>query len=507
MSWVESALIVCLCALGFLLWRLRDEIARRRSAEAAAGSARAAAVEGAAAAAQMHQLTTELENLRLEANDIRAHSARLEEREAAFAREREALVKLRGQVETTFGGLAQKALSDSQESFLKLAGETFAKHRNQTDGDLKAREEAMRALLQPIGETFDSFRTQVKTLEHNRLRDHSVLGEQIKKIGESLEATRAETGKLATALRAQPKTRGRWGEEQLRNILELAGMSAHCDFHAETSVRDGEDRMFRPDVTVRLPGGGTLIIDAKAPMQAYLEAVDAPDDATREAALNRHAKQVREHARLLSSKAYWDKFPNSPDFVAMFIPGENFFAAAAERDPDLFQKAVENRVIIVTPATLIALAKAAAFGWRQEEAAKRAQDVAQLGKQLYERLAAFGGHMENLGKALDRGVRSYNQAVGSLEAKVMPGARRFVDLQVFETRAEAVNLSAVETAPRMPAAGRDLHLPQEMGSAAPPPETENLSDDVSTMSDDGPLRANGTSTSRRNRRKAASTGA
>ncbi len=452
--------IAALCAVGlmYVSWRWRQEWRARRAAEAAREHARAEAAAGQVAAARAEDLTRDLDQARRELTEAQSQIGRLSEREAAFAREREAVGKLQAELEGKFAGLAQEALSKSHDAFLKLAGETLAKQQINAEGGLKAREEAMRALLKPIGETFDSFRSQVKALEETRLRDHSVLGEQIRKIGESLEATRAETGKLATALRAQPKTRGRWGEEQLRNILELAGMSAHCDFHTEVGVRDDEDRLQRPDVTVRLPGGGTLVIDAKAPMEAYLDAVDAADDAAREAALVRHAKQVREHARLLASKAYWSRFDDSPDFVAMFIPGENFFAAAAERDPDLFQKAVENRVIIVTPATLVALAKAAAFGWRQEEAAKRAQDVARLGKTLYERLAAFGGHMEGLGKALERGVKSYNQAVGSLEAKVMPGARRFAELQVFDSAATPPELTAVETAPRLPAPGRDLRL-------------------------------------------------
>ncbi len=453
-----ALMLLALPALGFALWRLREEMERRRAAEAKAEQAAADALGAKVAAARADDLARELSEARARVSEADAALAGAREREAAFAREREDLTRLRAEVETKFAALAQDALAKSNEAFLKLAGETLAKQQSTAEGGLKAREEAMRALLTPIHESFTAFKSQVKSLEETRLRDHSVLGEQIRKIGESLEATRTETGKLATALRAQPKTRGRWGEEQLRNILELAGMSAHCDFHTEVGVRDDEDRLHRPDVTVRLPGGAVLVIDAKAPMEAYLDAVDAPDDAAREAALVRHAKQVREHARALAKKSYWDKLENSPDFVAMFIPGENFYAAAAERDPDLFQKAVENRVIIVTPATLVALAKAAAFGWRQEEAAKRAQDVAQLGKTLYDRLATFGSHMAKLGKALESGVKSYNQAVGSLEAKVMPSARKFQELEVFETAAPAPELPQIELAARLPAPGRDLRL-------------------------------------------------
>ncbi len=453
-----ALMVLALPALAFAVWRLREEMARRRAAEAKGEHAAAEAFAAKLAAARAQDLAEELAAARARVSEVEAALAGAREREAAFARERDDLTRLRAEVETKFAALAQDALAKSNEAFLKLAGETLAKQQSTAEGGLKAREEAMRALLTPIQESFTSFATQVKALEQTRLRDHSVLGEQIRKIGESLEATRAETGKLATALRAQPKTRGRWGEEQLRNILELAGMSAHCDFHTERGVRDAEDRLHRPDVTVRLPGGAMLVIDAKAPMGAYLDAVDASDDGAREAALARHAKHVRDHAQKLASKAYWDKVEGSPDFVAMFIPGENFYAAAAERDPDLFQRAVESRVIIVTPATLVALAKAAAFGWRQEEAAKRAQDVAQLGKVLYDRLAAFGGHMASLGKTLEKSVKSYNQAVGSLEAKVMPGARKFLELEVFDANAAAPELEQLETAARLPAPGRDLRL-------------------------------------------------
>ncbi len=464
-----ALLLMCLVALGFCAWRLREEMQRRSGAEAALAAAQAEAQTLVGPAGRAEELTQELASVRERLSEAQAQAAQLSEREAAFVREREALTAMRTEVEARFNQLAQQALSQSQESFLKLAGETLAKQHAASQGDLKANEEKLRGLLKPVEETFAKFGGKVEELERSRLRDQSALGAQIRHIAEALEATRAETGKLATALRAQPKTRGRWGEEQLRNILELAGMSAHCDFHTERGVRGEDDRLLRPDATVRLPGGGVLVIDAKTPMQAYLDAVEAADDAEREAHLQRHAQQVRAHARQLASKKYWDRFEESPDFVAMFIPGENFFAAASERDPNLFQDAVRDRVIVVTPATLVALAKAAAFGWRQEEAARRAQDIAQLGKALYERLATFGEHMQKLGKTLDAGVRSYNAAVGSLESKVMPGARKFLDLNAFDTGKTAPELAPVDSAPRGPIAGRDLRLaaPADGGGEAP----------------------------------------
>lgn len=444
--------------LGWLGWRLRVEMGLRRGAQGQVVDLRGELARVSGAADEAERLRGEVEQARGMISQLEAQLARLGEREAAFQREREALAAMGAQVESKFSQMAQDALAKSNEAFLKLAGETLAKTHATTQGDLKANEEKLKALLKPVEETFQKFGGKVEELERSRLRDQSALGEQIRGIASALEANRAETGKLATALRSQPKTRGRWGEEQLRNILELAGMSAHCDFHTERAVRDEDDRQWRPDVTVRLPGGGVLVVDAKAPMQAYLEAVDAETEAEREALLAKHAQHVRHHAKQLGSKAYWDRFPESPDFVAMFIPGENFFAAAAERDPELFQFAVERRVIVVTPATMVALAKATAFGWRQESAARQAQDIAALGKTLYDRLAKFGEHMHRVGQALDKGVRSYNEAVGSLESSVMPGARKFVEMKAFETAKEVPQFKSVESGVRSPAAGRDLHV-------------------------------------------------
>lgn len=449
---------VSMVALGFAAWRLREESQMRRGAEQQVASLREDLARQDGHAEQGEQVRQERDAARARVSELEALAARQDEKEAAFVRERDALTAMRAEVESKFAQLAQDALSKSNEAFLKLAGETLAKNHATAQGDFKANEEKLRALLKPVEDTFQKFGGKVEELERSRLRDQSTLGQQIRHIADALEANRAETGKLALALRAQPKTRGRWGEEQLRNILELAGMSAHCDFHAERTVRDEDDRQWRPDVTLRLPGGGVLVIDAKAPMQAYLEAVDAETEAEREALLRKHAQHVRDHARRLASKAYWDRFPESPDFVAMFIPGENFFAAAAERDPNLFQDAVEKRVIVVTPATMVALAKAAAFGWRQEAAAAQAQEIAQLGKALYERLATFGGHMQSLGKTLDKSVQSYNAAIGSLEGKVMPGARKFLEMKAFETAKAAPELQPVESAARLPAGGRDLQI-------------------------------------------------
>jgi DNA recombination protein RmuC len=258
---------------------------------------------------------------------------------------------------------------------------------------------------------------------------------------------RAETAKLVNALRAAPKTRGRWGEHTLRNVLELSGLSEHCDFAAEPTFA-GNGSVSRPDVVIRLPGGRRIVVDAKTSLSAYLDAVEATDEAERDRLLILHARQLREHMKQLASKAYWDLLAPAPDFVLMFVPGDNFYAAALERDGALFEDAAAQRVIIVTPATLIALAKAVAFGWRQEKVAENAQRVHELGRELYRRLAKMTEHIERCGNALGRSVQVYNQLVGSLEHSVMPQARRFSELQVEGTASEIPRLEQIELTTR-----------------------------------------------------------
>ena len=266
---------------------------------------------------------------------------------------------------------------------------------------------------------------------------------------------RNETSKLVNALRAAPKTRGRWGEHTLRNVLELAGLSAFCDFAAEHSyAREGA--LVRPDVVIRLPGGRSIVVDAKASMTAYLDAVDAVEEAERERYLSLHAAQLRTQVKQLAGKAYWDGLIETPDFVVMFVPGDNFYAAAAERDPDLFEFAAAQRVLIVTPATLIALAKAVAYGWRQEKVAENAKRVHDLGRDLYKRLSTMGEHIAGLGKNLASSVRKYNDFIGSLEGSVMPQARRFNELEVEGTSIEIVALPPVELEPRALRPDRDI---------------------------------------------------
>ena len=323
------------------------------------------------------------------------------------------------------------------EQLLKRADETF-----------KGREEAaqlrLEAQLKPVAETLAKFQEQVVAVEKLRAEDTGGLKQQISQLLEASAATQAEARKLSSALRRGAGVQGRWGEQTLRNVLEAAGLAAHYDFTEQTST-DTEEGRRRPDVTVRLPGGAVFVIDAKCSLNAFLEAQDAVDDATREAAYARHAQSVRAHMQGLSAKAYWDQFnQGSPDFVAMFIPGDSFLAAALERAPDLMTEAMDKRVLVVTPTTLFALCKAVVYGWRVEEQAKNAQEIVKLGRELYKRLSVMGGHTASVGKALEAAVSRYNQMVGSLETQVLTQARRFQDLKVDHEAKEIPELPAVE---------------------------------------------------------------
>lgn len=323
------------------------------------------------------------------------------------------------------------------EQLLKRADETF-----------KGREEAaqlrLEAQLKPVAETLAKFQEQVVAVEKIRAEDAGGLKQQISQLMEASAATQAEARKLSSALRRGAGVQGRWGEQTLRNVLEAAGLAAHYDFTEQTSTDTDEGRR-RPDVTVRLPGGAVFVIDAKCSLNAFLEAQDAVDEPTRDAAYARHAQSVRAHMQGLSAKAYWEQFnQGSPDFVAMFIPGDSFLAAALERAPDLMTEAMDKRVLVVTPTTLFALCKAVVYGWRVEEQAKNAQEIVKLGRELYKRLSVMGGHTASVGKALEAAVSRYNQMVGSLETQVLTQARRFQDLKVDHEAKEIPELPAVE---------------------------------------------------------------
>ncbi len=322
-----------------------------------------------------------------------------------------------------------------------------------TDETFRAREQMaqqrLEAQLKPVAETLAKFEAQVNAAEKARADETGGLKEQIAGLMRATTATQDETRKLSATLRRGAGVQGRWGEQTLRNVLEAAGLSNRFDFEEQVSLDTDEGRR-RPDVKVRLPGGGVFVIDAKCSLNAFLDAQEAADDAGREAALARHAASVKAHMNSLSAKAYWDQFKTeaSPSFVVMFVPGDGFLVAAQERAPELMTEAMDKNIVLTTPSTLFALCKAVSYGWRLEDQAKGAAKIAELGKELYKRLSVMGGHAASVGKALEAAVSRYNQFVGSLESQVMPQARRFEELQVDHEGRELPELTQIEVAPR-----------------------------------------------------------
>jgi DNA recombination protein RmuC len=337
---------------------------------------------------------------------------------------------------------AQAAQSASlvAEEMVKRADESFKNRELLAQARLEAQ-------LKPVAETLAKFQEQVTAVEKTRAEETGGLKAQIAQLLVASTATQDEARKLSAALRRGAGVQGRWGEQTLRNVLEAAGLTNRYDFDEQTST-DTEEGRRRPDVTVRLPGGAVFVIDAKCSLNAFLDSMDAVDEITRDACLARHAQSVRAHMQGLSAKAYWDQFAASPDFVAMFVPGDGFLAAALDRAPDLMTEAMDRRVLLVTPTTLFALCKAVVYGWRVEEQAANAQEISKLGRELYKRLSVMGGHASSVGKALEAAVSRYNQFVGSLETQVMTQARRFEDLKVDHEGKEMPELAPVETGVR-----------------------------------------------------------
>ena len=374
-----------------------------------------------------------------------SEAARETERRSHDARVQE-LTRMGAELERKFAGLASEVLGKNSESFLKLVSERFEKHSESAKEDLEKRRTAIETLVKPLGESLSKFETKVDAIEKAREGAYRAISEQVKGLAEGQTGLRSETSRLVQALR-RPQTRGRWGEYQLRNVLDMAGMTEHVDF-VEQSTLEGDDGRLRPDVVIRVPGGKSIIVDAKTPLDAYLNAVDAPDEETRERFIADHARQVRDHVRALSSRDYWKALPETPEFVVMFVPGESFFAAAIESDPELFESAARQRVLISTPTTLIALVKTIAYGWQQEKLTENAQAVASQGRDLYERIKTFGGHMGDIGRSLQQTVERYNRGVGSLERRVLPAARKFEEMGVTPAASSIPTLEPVELDPR-----------------------------------------------------------
>ena len=378
------------------------------------------------------RLQTELEK------DRAVHAERLTAYHDAEAKLREA-----------FQALSADALKTNNEAFLSLAETRMREARTEaTAADIDARKKAIEDLLAPMAKTLEQVDREIKDSERRRVESGAQLMQKIASLDTAGQGLRDETRRLTDALK-RPGVRGRWGELQLKRVVELAGMIEHCDFMEQHTIQGADDERIRPDVVVRLPGGKRIVIDAKAPLDAYLRALEAPDEAARQTLLGEHARQVRAHISQLSAKNYFEKVASTPEFVVMFLPGEMFFSAALEQDPSLIECGVEKRVIPASPTTLIALLRAVAYGWQQEAMEENARKISDLGKNLYEAVRTLGDRFQTLGARLKSSLEAYNEAVGSLEGNVLVKARRFKELQAANGGEEIKALEPIDRVPRM----------------------------------------------------------
>jgi DNA recombination protein RmuC len=405
---------------------------------------------------QLPGLHAKLETREKEARELRdqlsAQRSRIRELETQLDNEKKnALEKLALLDEATsrfkdaFNALSSDALKSNNQAFLELARATLENYQTEARSDMEQRQKAVEGLITPVRETLEKYDQQLQSIESSRQEAYGRLTEQVKSLFNSQQLLQKETGNLVKALRT-PHVRGRWGEFTLRRVVEVAGMSQYCDFEEQLSV-EAESGKLRPDMVVRLPAGKTLVVDSKAPLHAYLEALEASSEEQKRTHLESHVRHIRTHLQRLSSKSYWEQFEPSPEFVIMFIPGEAFYTAAVELAPQLFEEGVNQRVIIATPANLIPLLLTVGYGWRQEAIAANAQKISELGSQLYERIATLEKHFVEMGSTLERCVSAYNNLAGSLESRVLVAARKFKELGAT-AKEELRELDKINTTPR-----------------------------------------------------------
>jgi len=361
------------------------------------------------------------------------------------------LKKMEGELQNAFKALSDDALKSNNTAFLHLAKSTLEKFQEGARNDLDGRQKAIDQLIKPLGESLTKVDLKIGELEKSREGAYTRLDEQLKSLLSSQSKLESETSNLVKALRA-PTVRGRWGEIQLKRVVEMAGMVNYCDFIEQESATT-EDGRLRPDMVVKLPNKKNIIIDAKAPLQAYLEALETDDEVEKKKHLQHHARQIRAHLLKLSEKKYWEQFEATPEFVVLFLPGETFFSAALEQDPSLIEYGVDRKVLLATPTTLIALLRAVSYGWRQEQLADNAQKISELGKEMYDRLLTVTGHVSSLGRGLDKAVESYNKAVSSFDSRVLVTARKFKELGAYSGK-------ELEEPATIDKAARDLSLPE-----------------------------------------------